>query len=176
MNYDTIKFTTPVIKHKLAKMVEELMVQHIISNRRDIVNHYFPNMSSRSAVCIAEPQSMPMGRPVGTITGASHKRIHRWHGDLAFVINSQSDGKVALIFEIKFGHIQITAPQQEFFKKITKSPAEFMDSLSVAKVIIVNCHTLDIANNSIGVRWYDYLSPEEQRIRWENHNAMKEGV
>lgn len=172
MNYDTIQFPETLIKHKLAKMVEDMMVDYIIKNRTVLVKKYYPTMTGKSAVCIAFPQSMPVGRPMGDITGCSRKRIHRWHGDLAFVINSQNDGKVALIFEIKFGHIQITAPQQEFFKKVSKTPGDYMESLKVAKVVIVNCHTLDIDNNTLGVRWYDYLSPEEQKARWESNGRQ----
>ncbi len=170
-----------VVKHLLARFVERYMKNYILENHRSFINEIYPDTKDEPlAIKILDPIPILEGGGVegldfkpylGQIRKRTVKKsaIYGWHGDLAILVNSEKMGKRAIIFEIKFGSIQISKAQHKFFIDISESPNKYIEKLNDVKIYIVNCHSLEFKENTMEVRIYPYYFPDERARFNEKH-------
>lgn len=165
----TIQLSEEHIKGMLSKLVEQWMIFHIRINSEEIANLIYPDTIGDDRMEIYPLHvntNTSEHRPFGYYTkGKSWRTVYGWHGDVALLLNSKKHGKRAIIFEVKFGHIQISAPQHVFFQKVVAEPESCLKKLKEAKVIIVHCFDLDLEKNELTTRWFEYHQTED---RWKN--------
>jgi hypothetical protein len=167
MSRDIIKIPSAVIKQELAGLVEKLIKWHLINHKTEYTGKYFGTYGGGVNMKIGVPRPMTTkDGMVNPLMGDLTKKhgiceILGWHGDLAFVINSRELGKVAIIFEVKFGRCHISKPQHKFFQKIVAEPSKYMDGLKQIKIIIVKAREIDIDNNEIAVEFDEYKNKNE---------------
>jgi len=168
MSRETIIIPSAVIKQEIAGLVEKLIKWHLIEHKTLFTSKYFSGTYGGSVnmkIGVPRPMTTTDGM-VNPLMGDLTKKhgiceILGWHGDLAFVINSKELGKVAIIFEVKFGRCHISKPQHKFFQKILAEPSKYMDGLKEIKIVIVKAREINIDKNEIAVEFDEYHNKNE---------------
>lgn len=163
------------MRNLLANIVEKYMKNYIIDQHKPLINEIYPDTKDDPiSIRILNPipilesggvKGLKTKPYIGQIRKRSVKRydIYGWHGDLAIIVNSDKEGKRAIIFEIKFGSIQISRAQHKFFIAISEDTDKFLDKLNDIKIYIVNCYSLEFNENRMDVKIHEYHFPDERR-------------
>lgn len=149
----------------LASMIEFIARDFIKENIRNIINELYPNMDDVNRVNIKYFTTFPhSNKKVGKIllseTGNS---ISGWHGDYVALLYFNDSFVKTIIFEIKYGDINISKPQHNFFKSITNEPMFYMSKLKTAKIMIIHCHDLDTINKTVRIERWEYFELLKRR-------------
>ncbi len=165
-NGDIINIPDGHMNGYLGRLVEQIVIDHILANHQKIIKDIYPEQSAFSNLQMLKTDPDGNGQyGVGQITGKKGSwLVHGWNGDLVLLLHDQEYGKRAIIFEIKFGRINLSKSQRVFFKKVSiDKPDYFMSGLNDIKVFMVHCTDLDIKSQTINMEIYGYKDRYLQR-------------
>jgi hypothetical protein len=142
------------VKTFVGHFIEPIAKQYIKDNKESLVAEYYasePPGQLSTTFLETDPQSR---EPLGT---QNRHYLAGWCGDLVMMVNTQR-GKVALIYEIKYGHAELTRPQEIFFKRILEAPWLFMPKLIDVRVYVVRCHHLELRKGTMKMNIEPYIN------------------
>lgn len=158
-NENTVNIPDGNMNGYIGRLVEEIVIDHILHNHQKLIHDIYPDQSEFSTMQILKTD--PDGNRqhgVGQITGKKGSWIiHGWNGDLVLILHDKEYGKRAIIFEIKYGRINLSDSQKIFFKKASMdNPDYFMRGLNDIKIFIVHCTDLDLRSKTIKMDIHEY--------------------
>ena len=143
----------------VGRLVEEIVINHILHNHPKLIHDIYPDQSEFTAMQTLKTDPDGHGQyGVGEITGKKGSWIiHGWNGDLVLILHDKEYGKRAIIFEIKYGRINLSDSQKKFFKKASMDkPDYFMRGLNDIKIFVVHCTDLDLKSKTIKLDIHEY--------------------